>query len=165
MGGKTNPASPRQPPICAATLSVFCSTNSTRITGGQEKEGALWFLLTFSSASITWMFGWGVAMPVCRLPYLYATALSPEAWVVIQQFWLTWVPRRPSMNKNVPSIKYLLLPVWASPFHRAVLWPFGKSEHSFFFLQHGWLKSAMNYNSLLDTSCSCSFGKCNGPCS
>ena len=78
IASPARPTGPKQLPSCAATVSVIYTTNSTRITRGQEKEGALYFPLTFSSVSITWIFDWGVAMPVCRLPYLYATALSSE---------------------------------------------------------------------------------------
>lgn len=51
---------------------------STAITRGQEKEGALSCPLTFSPIGFTWIFDYGVAVPVCRLPYLCATALSFE---------------------------------------------------------------------------------------
>lgn len=79
MGGvasPTRPAGPKQLHVCADTVSMICTTNSTMITRGQEKERTLYFPLTFSSISISWIFEWGVAVPVCRLPYQCATALS-----------------------------------------------------------------------------------------
>lgn len=56
------------------------------ITTGQVKEGALCFPLAFSLGSITWIFDWRVAMPVCKLHYLYVTVLAPEVLVALVAF-------------------------------------------------------------------------------
>lgn len=137
--------------LCCHSVCAL-SANSTMISMGQVKEGALCFPLTFSLGNITWIFDWGVAMPVCKLHCPYVTVLAPEVLVALVAF----------SNSDSSGCPRDLL--WTGRCHPERIYCFqfqlqlstglcfgclAKPEHSFFILQHRWLESAMNYNSLL----------------